>query len=563
MEDPEAPTEVDAILAEPAEPAATASTGDPAPPRPRSPWLVDATTPVLGGIDRWWAGLPDAARTAVRWGAPAAVIVTAAATRLVGLGSPHELVFDETYYVKDAWSLRHLGFESGWPDGADERFAAGETDIWTGTAAFVVHPPLGKWIIGLGMAALGADDPASWRISMAILGILSVVLVMVAGRLLTGSLALATIAGGLMAIDGNAIVMSRIGILDNALSTLALLGFLFVVLDRRWAQRRLDAWLLARDRTARAPSRGPVLWWRPWLIAAGVALGAASAVKWSGFTFLAAFGILTVVSDLLMRRAAGVEGAITGTLLRQAPVSALLLVPPALATHMASWIGWFRSDGGYHRHWAEQAGNAWTGALAWVPTSLQSWWHFQVVTVNYHVGESREHSYQADAWMWPLLIRPTSFWFQSSARGERGCGADECWAQITDLPNPIIWWAATAAIVFLIVQLVRGRAGWPALFVVAGFAAGWVPWLCYPERTIFQFYAIAFEPYMVLALAMAIGAVAGSRRGDPDRRRVGVTVVIAFLGVAALASVFFWPVWTGEQLEPWQMALRWWLPSWR
>ena len=40
-----------------------------------------------------------------------AVVAVAAATRLVGLAYPHELVFDETYYVKDAWTLMHLGYE--------------------------------------------------------------------------------------------------------------------------------------------------------------------------------------------------------------------------------------------------------------------------------------------------------------------------------------------------------------------------------------------------------------------------------------------------------------------
>ena len=37
-----------------------------------------------------------------RWGAPLAVVAAASATAPLGLGHPHQLVFDETYYVKDA-----------------------------------------------------------------------------------------------------------------------------------------------------------------------------------------------------------------------------------------------------------------------------------------------------------------------------------------------------------------------------------------------------------------------------------------------------------------------------
>src|SRR5690606_24136035 len=113
------------------------------------------------------------------------VMGVAAATRLVGLGHPGELVFDETYYVKDAWSLWHLGYESQWPSDADEQWAAGRTNGWTGIASFAVHPPLGKWLIGLGLALARPEDPASWRIATALTGIALVALVMVGAWLLT------------------------------------------------------------------------------------------------------------------------------------------------------------------------------------------------------------------------------------------------------------------------------------------------------------------------------------------------------------------------------------------
>ncbi len=74
---------------------------------------------------------------------PIAVTLLAAVLRLVGLGHPHSLVFDETYYVKDGWSIVHLGYEGTWPanpsdDGApttDQRFADGETDLYSRAAS--------------------------------------------------------------------------------------------------------------------------------------------------------------------------------------------------------------------------------------------------------------------------------------------------------------------------------------------------------------------------------------------------------------------------------------------
>ena len=50
------------------------------------------------------------------------VMLIAALTRLWNLGFPGKLVFDETYYVKDALTLSVEGHEKSWPDEADSLF---------------------------------------------------------------------------------------------------------------------------------------------------------------------------------------------------------------------------------------------------------------------------------------------------------------------------------------------------------------------------------------------------------------------------------------------------------
>src|ERR1700712_2254843 len=122
----------------------------------------------------------------MRYGPPA-VLLIAAVARLVGLGYPPHLVFDETYYVKDAWTLLHLGYEGSWdkdhlPSGftdVNKAFEAGHVDAFSSAAQYVAHPPLGKWIIGLGeLAAGGAQNPYGWRLSVAVVGVLAVALLM-------------------------------------------------------------------------------------------------------------------------------------------------------------------------------------------------------------------------------------------------------------------------------------------------------------------------------------------------------------------------------------------------
>lgn len=524
---------------------------EPLPPAPATPAQQAAPAAHVWGTTRWERlrdrMLGDAEWSAiVRWAAPFTVTIVAAFLRLVNLGHPHQLAFDETYYVKDAWSLWTLGYEGTWGEGANEAFTTLQELPLSEQGAFIVHPPLGKWLIALGMAIGGPDDSMGWRLATGILGTASVLLVYLIARLLSGSVVVATVAGGLLAIDGLSIVLSRIALLDGILTFFVLLGVLFVLLDRR---RTLP--LLAQGDPDRPdPLWGRVLWRRPWVLAAGVALGAACAVKWSGLYALAGFGLYLVVTDALARRRAGVVLWPTDAVLRQGPVSFLLLVGPAAAVYLASWTGWLVTAGGYDRQSD--------------PNPLIALWNYHQSMYGFHVGLTKGHPYASAAWEWPFLLRPTAVWVASDPSG---CGTDHCIGVISAIPNPLIWWAGVAASVFLLVLLVRG---WvrrspvgPAVSVpLVGLAVTYVPWLLFPDRTIFQFYTVVMMPFLVLALAEALRRIAGRRDDTLDRRLAGQRTVAVFLVGAVLVSAFFLPLWVGMSVPYPFWLVHNWLPGW-
>ena len=515
-------------------------------------------------LDTWWGRLlarPGAMRLWY-WGGPIAVTLLAAVLRLVRLGDPRSLVFDETFYVKDAWTLLHLGYEASWPDKADQSFNAGDVGIFTTGGSYVAHPPLGKWMIALGLRVFGAQDTVGWRISTAIVGILAVFLLVVIARKLFNSTLLATIAGGLFAIDGHAIVMSRTALLDNFAMIFTLLGFGAILLDRAKSAGQLSLWLARRADAGRRIDWGPAIWWRPWLVAAGILFGAATAVKWSGLYFLAAFALYSLVVDAVARRAAGIPFWISGTIFRQGPVTFLLTIPLAAVAYLASWTGWFATRGGYYRNWAEVPGNAATGFFSRVPHSVQSFLHYQASVYDFNVNEHTAHPYSANPFTWLLLLRPTAFYYVGQAQGEGGCSFSSCAEYVTSIANPILWWAATGALLYLVYRLVRYRE-WRVGLILMGSVAGYLPWLLYSNRTIFQFYAIVFEPYLILGLVLVIGLILGRRTDSTVRRTRGVGVVAVFLFFVVLVSAFFYPVWTGMQVPEVFARLHYWLPGWR
>lgn len=456
------------------------------------------------------------------------IIALAAFLRLWNLGYPKKLVFDETYYVKDAWTLWNTGAEKSWPQNANAAFEAGHVNTFLTDPSFVVHPPLGKWIIGLGMWAFGPDNSFSWRISVALLSIAAVGLIMMVAKILFQTQIWALTAGFLFAIDGHAIVLGRTGLLDSILMFFLLLAFYFLL--RHLQTRSFDL-----------PT-----WRQPWLIAVGATLGAATAVKWSGLYFLAVFGLYVVFSQALEnRKRTEFENWLAPSIL-QALISFILMVPVAVATYLASWTGWLVTSGGYDR---DSDANPFVALLKYHQDAY-----------NFHVNLHTPHSYASNPLTWLFAIRPTSFFYEGLSAGQDGCTSNTgCSSAITALGNPLIWWPAAAA-VFALVYLFITRKSRVGGLILLGIAAGYLPWLAFMNRTVFQFYAIAFLPWMILALVYVLRMYLHTRTTEELPR--AIKIVGGYLGLAFAVSLFFMPIWIGTWTPYWYWHLHMWLPSW-
>jgi len=112
------------------------------------------------------------------WGGPLAVTAVAGIIRFTNLGRPNDVVFDETYYAKDALALLRFGTEHSFLEGADDTILASDgnwrtLDIFTGDPSYVVHPPGGKWVIAAGEYLFGMT-PFGWRFAVALMGTIAV-----------------------------------------------------------------------------------------------------------------------------------------------------------------------------------------------------------------------------------------------------------------------------------------------------------------------------------------------------------------------------------------------------
>lgn len=492
------------------------------------------------------------------WIGPLVVTAIAGILRIWNLGWPHTINFDETYYPKDALSLLRFGVEKAMVDGANDTLLASDgnwrtIEIFKPEGAFVVHPPVGKWVIASGEYIFGAT-PFGWRIAVAILGTLAVLITARTVRRMTRSDLIGTLAGLLLALEGMSIVLSRTGLLDGVLAFWVLVAFACLVLDRDQMRGRL-ARLVDEGTLGLDDGFGPSLGIRWWRIAAIAALGLACATKWSALWFVAFFILMSLVWDVGARRMIGVEHPWLATLVRSVPTTAIWAIVLILGIYLASWTGWFIADGGWGRDWAAAQGPS------FVPDALRSLWHYHAEAWNFHVKLSSPHSYKSNPLSWPFQTRPTSFFWESIKDGSKGCPTDNCAAEVLALGNPIIWWAAIIAIIHQLWRWITVR-DWRSGAVIIGIAAGWLPWLLYLNRTIFTFYTVVYAPFVVMALAMSMGAMLGPADASEKRRARGAFAVGTLLVLIVIAAWWFYPVWTGQVMPYDQWQLRMWMPTW-
>ncbi|MEU0601404.1 phospholipid carrier-dependent glycosyltransferase [Streptomyces sp. NPDC006393] len=505
------------------------------------------------------------------WGGPLLVTLLAGVLRFWHLGSPKAVIFDETYYAKDAWAIVHRGFEVNWDKNANDLILnSGGHVTLPSDAAYVVHPPVGKYVIGLGELMFGFN-PFGWRFMTALLGTLSVLILCRVGRRLFRSTFLGCLAGTLMAVDGLAFVMSRTSLLDGVLMFFVLAAFACLLIDRDRARARLAAALPAdADGRVRPDARtADTFWmmWRPWRWLAGLLLGLAIGTKWNGLFFLIAFGVMTVLWDVGARKVAGARRPYVAVLKYDVGFAFLATVPVALLTYLLSWTGWILSPadgtGGYFRNWAatDGRGSHWSWLM---PDWWRSLWHYEHEVYKFNVGLSSPHTYQSNPWSWIVDARPVSYFYESPSPGTAGCPADagdKCAREVLALGTPVLWWAACAALVYVLWRWFF-RRDWRAGAIACGVAAGWLPWFNYQERTIFFFYTIVFVPFLCLAVTMLIGAIIGPPGATDTRRVIGTTGAGVLVLLIAWNFIYFWPLYTGTAIPIDSWRSRMWLDTW-
>ena len=475
------------------------------------------------------------------WLGPVIATVLAALLRLPNLGRPHALVFDETYYAKDSLSTLYYGTERATIPSPEpiilNNTGKGHLNIFTDQPAFVVHPPVGKRLIAFGENLFGMT-PFGWRIMVCLFGIATVLVTARVSRRLLNSNVAGTLAGLFLALDGVHIAMSRTALLDTFLAFFVISGFGMLLIDRD-----------IRNNPDYPPKYG--MWSR---IAFTLIMGLACATKWSGLYYTLAFIALMFWWDICRRPEYGL-GQRFAAAFKEDLISFITIPLGVIAVYITSWFGWFASSSGWDRNWAATQPPS---SYGFIPEPLRNLWHYHWEMWNFHTHLTVAHNYRANPWGWPLLWRPTSFYYASDPTCA-GAPKVTCSQEVIALGNPVIWWAGFVAI-FVLLAIAIMRKHRAALPILVGFAAGWLPWLPFAYRTTFQFYSVVYLPFTIMALVMCIqlldqrvGYIRVQKNFKPQFFRDATQdgwgpVSIGTLLVVAILAYYFWPLYVAQSI---------------
>ena len=289
-----------------------------------------------------------------------------------------------------------------------------------GIYQFDLHPPLGKFIIAVGIALFG-DTPIGWRVMPLLFGVAMIPLGAALGWYLFRQRVAALLLATFIAGETFLIVYSRTGIMDGIL--------LFLTL----------ATLLAALRVERPPQ---VIW-------VAVLLGLTIGVKWAVFMVVVPVGYVLWRKGFIRHFLAGLW------------VSAVVYV---VIVYVGALVAATTIPNPRGSPWWSYPWEAWQ--LTWA-------WHLEAAK---KITAATPNPWGSPWWSWPLMLRTIRLSpLLTTAEGDLQV--------IVAIGNPVLWYGSTLAVVAGIVEAARRLvarkpiADDPLVPILLGYVSLLLPWI--------------------------------------------------------------------------------------
>ncbi len=414
---------------------------------------------------------------------PALLFLAAVALFSFNLQYPATRNFDEFHYVPAAQKLWALQENPNWE-----------------------HPPLGKLILGVGLALAG-DNPVGWRCMSVLFGGITLLGMYFWGLAVFGNRRSALTVALLTLVNQLLYVQARIGMLDTFM--FAFLSFALAAVSGAWRPH--------------LPARTV----HKLLTAAGILFGLAAACKWSA---LIPWGL--ALAGVSLAKAVRLpwlpEGSWQGLSWKQLGVSLGLL--PVVFYYLPFTIFLFFE------------GQPRPGLLDILFRMQWAIWDGQLRVVS-------DHPYMSHWYDWATLKRPIWYAFDHE-------GASQEWVRgVVLLGNPVLMWGGLAAIALGLWSWLKERSR-EAFLIVAAYLCLYLGWVLIPRKISFYYY------YYPAGMTLSLAWTWILDEADKERPAWSPWLRWAFFVGCLGFFLYFLPI-LGAFKIPAESFRRWmWLDSW-
>lgn len=361
------------------------------------------------------------------------------------------------------------------------------------------HPPLGKTIISLGIAAFGMT-PFGWRFASAVCGTLTVPLMYLFCRKIAGRTDIAFVGTVLFCTEFMHYTLSRIATIDIIAALFIMLMFFFM-------------YSFTQEKTL----SGQYVW----LLLCGISTALAVSTKWTGI--YAAFGIAVIFFADVFEKCSESGGVMKNipmlSRLFTVCIVSFIIIPAAVYSLSYIQFSEVYTDKSFIEHAVSNS----------------------VSMLNYHSGATASHPYSSEWYEWLIDKQPL---LDSFDRAENGSVRT-----VVTFGNPIILMVGLAAFLhnFYLWRVKNSRM---SRVLVIAFLAMLMPWL-FIHRTVF-----IYQYFVCITLFCPMICMSLMQMKKPMRS--GTVLLCASLAM----FVMFFPVISGTAADRGYVHWLEWLPTW-
>lgn len=370
-----------------------------------------------------------------------------------------------------------------------------------GQPFFTPQPHLGRYLIILGILICG-DNPIGWRITSVFSGTLLMVVLYLIGRKIFSHKHAGLLTLLFSVFSSNCLAYSRIGVVTIHLVFFIALSLLLFILSTENNRKNLKLFFYL----------------------SAITTGLSIAIKWTALVLLPIFLLWSILKTNL-------KNALMAKLF-----SAILFLTVVALTYLLTFCGEVRNHAYLHQVYKSPNSTFIEGVISWHKLAFKK-----------HANTHNQHPCSSKWYSWPFMYKPMLLYWQFD-------GTKKQITSILGLGNPVLLWAKSLAILFLLFMLFFKRDK-IIIFLLGSYFISFLPY-AFIKRPMFLYH---YLPSLIFGTLVLEYTFVNLYKNQKYLR----PLLMLFIALVVGTFFYFYPFSNGYPVSINEYKSRLWFKSWR